>query len=57
MIPRGKYLGERLGEGPASEAERFFKCSACGGWIDRRDLGQVFGHEGPLPHPAQDQPQ
>ena len=28
-----------------------------GGWIDCRDLGQVFEHEGPLPHPAQDQPQ
>jgi hypothetical protein len=57
MIPRGKYLGEWLGEGPASEAEHFIKCAACGGWIDRRDLGQVFDHEGPLPHPAQDQPQ
>jgi hypothetical protein len=25
--------------------------------IDCRDLGQVLEHEGPLPHPAQDQPQ
>jgi hypothetical protein len=25
--------------------------------IDCRDLGQVFEHERPLPHPAQDQPQ
>ena len=33
------------------------RCPACGGWIDCRDLGQVFEHEGPLPHPAQDQPQ
>ena len=29
----------------------------CGGWIDCRDLARVFEHEGPLPHPAQDQPQ
>jgi hypothetical protein len=25
--------------------------------MDCRDLGQVFEHEGPLPHPAEDQPQ
>jgi hypothetical protein len=55
--PRGKYLGARLGEGPAGEAEHFISCPACGGWIDCRDLGQVFEHDGPLPHPAQDQPQ
>ena len=29
MVPRGKYLGERLGEGPASEAEHFIRCPAC----------------------------
>jgi hypothetical protein len=29
----------------------------CGGYFDMRDLGQVMGHEGPLPHPAQDRPQ
>ena len=57
MIPRGKYLGERVGDPPAGEAEHFLRCPACGGWIDCRDLGQVFEHEGPLPHPAQDQPQ
>jgi hypothetical protein len=45
-IARGKPLGERLGEGPASEAEHFLRCPACGGWIDCRDLGQVFEHEG-----------
>jgi hypothetical protein len=30
---------------------------ACGAWIDMRDLGQVFEHEGPLPHSPQDQEQ
>jgi hypothetical protein len=39
------------------ETEHFVRCPACGGWIDCRDLGQVFEHEGSLPHPAQDQPQ
>jgi hypothetical protein len=24
-------------------------------WLDMRDLGQVFEHDGPLPHPAHDQ--
>lgn len=56
-IPRGKYKGERLGGPPKDEAEHFIKCEACGGWIDCRDLGSVFAHEGPLPHPARDAPQ
>jgi hypothetical protein len=56
-VPRGKYLGERLGDVPASEAEHFIRCPACGGWIDYRDLAQVFEHKGPLPHPPQDQSQ
>ena len=56
-VPRGKYVGKRLGKPPASEAEHFTGCPACGGLIDCRDLGQVFEHEGPLPHPAEDQPQ
>ena len=51
MIPRGTYLGRPIGEQPKDEAEHFIKCPACGGWIDCRDLGQVFEHEGPLPHP------
>jgi hypothetical protein len=57
VIPRGKYLGRPLGEPPKDEAEHFVTCPACGGWMDCRDLGQVFEHEGPLPHPAEDQPQ
>ena len=56
-IPRGKYLGKALGNPPKDEAEQFVRSPACGGWIDCRDLGQVFEHEGPLPHPAQDRPQ
>jgi hypothetical protein len=56
-IPRGKYIGKLLGNPPESEAEHFIRCPTCGGWIDCRDLGQVFEHEGALPHPAQDRPQ
>ena len=56
-LPRGKYVGKRLGDLPASEAEHFVRCPACGGWMDCRDLAQVFEHEGPLPHPAQNRPQ
>ncbi len=57
MIPRGTYFGRPVGEPPKDEAEHYIRCPGCGGWIDCRDLGQVFEHEGPLPHPAQDQPQ
>lgn len=56
-IARGKYMGERLDGKPATDAEHFIKCSDCGGWIDCRDLGAVFDHEGPQPHPQQDQAQ
>jgi hypothetical protein len=50
-IPRGKYIGRRTGDPPQDEAEHLIRCPACGGWIDCRDLGQVFEHEGPLPPP------
>ena len=49
-IPLGKYLSEAI-DPSASQAEHFMKCETCGGWIDCCDLGSVFGHEGPLPHP------
>jgi hypothetical protein len=34
-----------------------FRCPACGGCFDIRNLAQVLEHEGPLPHPVGDQPQ
>jgi hypothetical protein len=43
-IPRGKFIGERVDDEPSNEAEHFMRCPACGGWIDMRDLGQVFDH-------------
>lgn len=56
MIRRGEHIGKRVGAEPESEAEHYAKCDACGGYFDMRDLGNVFEHEGPLPHPAQDIP-
>jgi hypothetical protein len=41
MIPRGKYIGKRVGQPATDEAEHFIRCPACGGWIDCRDLACV----------------
>jgi hypothetical protein len=54
-IPRGKFMGNPVTA--TDNAEHFIKCEECGGWIDCRDLGSVFDHEGPLPHPIGDQVQ
>jgi hypothetical protein len=51
---RSEIIGQRVGGEPKDEAN-FIRCPECGGWIDMRDLGQVLEHQGPLPHPAQDQ--
>jgi hypothetical protein len=55
--PRGTVLGERVDRRRVSEAENFFRCNICGGYLDARDYVWVLDHEGPLPHPAQDQAQ
>ena len=55
MIRRGKYLGELVGDPPEGEVISSDARPAVVGSI--ADLGQVFEHEGPLPHPLQDQPQ
>jgi hypothetical protein len=47
-IPRGKIIGKITGGPPLTEAEHFWKCEACGGWFDMRDLGAVLDHEEPL---------
>lgn len=57
IIKRGEHIGQRVGGEPKDESEHFMQCEACGGYFDMRDLGQVFEHEGPLPHPTQDQRQ
>jgi hypothetical protein len=39
-----------------AEAEHFYRCARCGVWVDCRDLGMVFEHEGGLPHPVGNKP-
>ena len=56
-IRRGEILGERIDRRVTDEAEHYIRCPACGGLIDMRALGQVFVHEGPLPHPVEDRAQ
>jgi hypothetical protein len=56
VIPRGKYIGKRLGDPPEDEAEHFIRCAACDGWIDCRDLGHVFEHERAIPTPGAGSP-
>jgi hypothetical protein len=50
-------VGERADRRRVSEAENFFRCNICGGYLDARDYVWVLDHEGPLPHPPQDQVQ
>ena len=57
MVPRGKYPGAVSAILRSTRPSISLGDPACNGWIDCRDLGQVFEHEGLLPHPAQDQPQ
>lgn len=55
-LPRGKYTGKRQGEEPCSEANHFYRCQECGGWVDKHDLGSVFDHEPGGSHPETDKP-
>jgi hypothetical protein len=50
-------MPEGFQEDVSDESRHFIKCPECGGWFDCRDLGSVFDHHGPLPHPKTDQPQ
>ncbi len=56
-IARGTIIGKQTGGPPLDERSRFRKCESCGGFFDLLDLGWVESHEGPLPHPAEDQRQ
>jgi hypothetical protein len=44
--PRGTVLGERT-DRRVCEAEHYFRCKICGGYLDARDLVWVEDHEGP----------
>ena len=50
--PRGTVLGERADRLRVSEAENFFRCNICGGYLDAQDYVWIEDHEGPLPHAA-----
>jgi hypothetical protein len=52
-IPRRKYIVKNA-DPHKHEPEHFFKCETFGGWIDFRDLGSVFDHEGPHSLPSED---
>ena len=39
-----------------AEAKHFYRCARCGVWVDCRDLGMVFEHEGGLPQPVGNKP-
>ena len=53
-ITRGKFVGKPVG-GDSDDADHFMRCETCGSWINCRDLGSVFDHEGPLPNPEKAQ--
>jgi hypothetical protein len=55
--PRGTLLGQRADRRRVREVEHIFRCKACNGWIDARDLVWVEDHETASPHPPQDQAQ
>lgn len=48
--PKAKYIGRPIDSVPDDERHHFTKCQGCGKWLDMRDLGEVFGHAGDLPH-------
>ena len=53
-FPRRRYSGRRMRHPPKGEAEYFYRCPMCGGWVDCRNFGEVFDHEGALPHATED---
>lgn len=58
MIPRNTYIGSPLNCTTLTEVDHYIKCAECGGWIDCRDLGSVFDHEGAeATHPKMDRTQ
>jgi hypothetical protein len=52
-IPRGKYVAKNA-DLHRYEVEHFHKCKTCGGWVDCRDLGSIFDHEGQHILPPED---
>jgi hypothetical protein len=55
--PRGAVIGWQVSGPPLSDAEHYFRCPLCGGYVDMSDRVWLEDHQGPLPHPAWDQAQ
>ena len=36
-------FGRRVGARPTDQADHYFKCEACSGYVDARDYGGVLG--------------
>jgi len=45
--------GKRQGGESANELDSFYQCSACGQWVDQRDLRQVIWHGQPGHEPLE----
>jgi hypothetical protein len=39
-----------------TRAAHYVRCAVCGGWIDICDIAATLAHQGPLPHPVDDDP-
>jgi hypothetical protein len=52
--PRGTIIGRQVSGPILSEAEHYFRCPLCHGYIDMRDRVWLEEHQQPLPHPACD---
>jgi hypothetical protein len=50
--PRGTVVGERADRLGVGEAEHFFRCKACNGWIDARDLTWIEDPRRPAATPG-----
>jgi hypothetical protein len=55
--PRGTVVGERADRRRVGEAENFFRCNICGGYLDAQDYVWFWITKARCRIPAQDQPQ
>jgi hypothetical protein len=54
-VRRGEVTGRQTAGPPLKT--RYWRCEKCSGYFDLFDFASAFEHTGPLPHPAEDQPQ
>jgi len=56
-VLRGTIFGKRVGKAASDDAEHFIRCPTAAAGSIAVISAKVFEHDGPLPHPPQDQPQ